>query len=322
MRKVKTADMDERFESLVLMVNEIVEKFLPEAEGPATGLLESLNYSVRNGGKRVRPMLLLFSFKALGGDTSGEKLLAEPFAAALEYIHSYSLVHDDLPEMDDDMYRRGKLTTHAKYGQAAAVLAGDGLLNYAYEVMAKAVMRCGEDSENSGLMMRGIKALSCIAKKAGIYGMVGGQSVDVEMTGSPMSADQLAFVYKNKTAALIEAALMTGAILAGCGSETVEMMERVGRNIGLAFQVRDDILDEISTDEVLGKPIHSDADNNKTTYVTLRGIDTAQAEVERLTDSALETLDEVLSRSNGGSRAEEFGTLLIELLTSLVEREK
>ena len=204
--------------------------------------------------------------------------------AALEMIHTYSLVHDDLPAMDNDLYRRGKKTTHAQYGEAIAILAGDGLLNYAYETAAKAFSMANTQDV--------AKAFAVLAGKAGIYGMVGGQTVDViaEKEQKSLSLDEIMFVHANKTAALLQAPLMIGAILAGADDAQVSMMEQVGYNVGIAFQIQDDILDVTSTFDELGKPIGSDAEQGKETYVTLKGLDASAKDVARLSKEAMEML--------------------------------
>ncbi|MGN0165585.1 MAG: polyprenyl synthetase family protein [Lachnospiraceae bacterium] len=288
-------------------VNGVVTSYLPEEEGPARLIFEAMNYSVLNGGKRIRPLMMRESFRAFGGNIETEKKLVEPFMAAIEMIHSYSLVHDDLPEMDNDMYRRGKLTTHAAYGQDVAVLAGDGLLNYAYETAVKACM----SAKTAGETAHAVKALQILGTKAGVYGMVGGQTVDVTKTGQALSDSELAFIYELKTAALLEASLMIGAILAGASEDEVEKIGRVANKVGVAFQIKDDILDETSTKEMLGKPIHSDLENNKTTYVTLHGLSEASIKVEELTKEARMIMDELNLK----------GDFLRELLDYLVERE-
>ena len=236
-----------------------------------------------------------------GGD--GE--VVKPFMAAMEMIHTYSLVHDDLPAMDNDEYRRGKLTTHAKFGHAMGVLAGDALLNYAFETAVSAFYYEGEP-------MRTAKALQILAKKAGIYGMIGGQVVDVELTGQKIDRERLDFIYALKTGALLEASMMVGAVLAGASDEEVKTAEQVASDVGLAFQIRDDILDVTSTLETLGKPIHSDDKNEKTTYVTLKGVEQASKDVEEISGRALQSLASLPYKN-------EF---LTELIRSLVYREK
>ena len=224
-------------------------------------------------------LLLGESYRAAGGS---EKV-AEPFMAGMEMIHTHSLIHDDLPALDNDDYRRGRLTTHKVYGEALGILAGDALLNYAYEVML-------EGFALTAYPERAARALSVIAKKTGIRGMLGGQSVDVENDGKPLNRDFLDYIYENKTSALLEAPLMAGAILAGADAETEKSLEKAGSRLGLAFQIQDDILDVTSTSEVLGKPVHSDEKNNKVTYVTLYGVEEASRKVRQLTEEALQYL--------------------------------
>ena len=251
----------EELKEITDWTQEVVAGFLPAEEGYQKNVMEAMNYSVLAGGKRLRPLLMYETYRMFGG--MGE--VVKPFMAAVEMIHTYSLVHDDLPAMDNDEYRRGKLTTHAKYGHAMGVLAGDGLLNYAFETAASA-FDCGEDT------MRTAGALRVLAKKAGIYGMIGGQAVDVQSSGGSVSREKLDFIYKLKTGALLEASMMAGAILAGASEEEVRTVEQIASDVGLAFQIRDDILDVTSTLEMLGKPIRSDDRNEKTTYVTIRGL--------------------------------------------------
>ena len=259
-----------------------IKGFLPEQYEYQKTIVDAMSYSVLAGGKRLRPMLMEASYQMFGGE--GEEL--DAFMAAIEMIHTYSLVHDDLPAMDNDLYRRGKKTTHAVYGEAMGVLAGDALLNFAFETVADAMVRSAGD-------MRVAKAFAVLAKKAGIYGMIGGQVVDVESEkkGQQIDRDCLDFIYRLKTGALIEASLMIGAILAGASEEEVSLMEEAGTKLGLAFQIQDDILDVTSSLEVLGKPIGSDARNEKATYVAFEGLEKAGAEVERLSREAVAILD-------------------------------
>ncbi len=279
----------------------VVKSFLPEETGNQKEIMEAMNYSVMAGGKRLRPMLMNETYRMFGG--TGRVI--QPLMAAIEMVHTYSLVHDDLPAMDNDQYRRGKLTTHAKYGHAMGVLAGDGLLNYAFET-AMTAFDCGEDAE------RVAKALKILGRKAGIYGMIGGQVVDVQSTGKAVDQETLDFIYELKTGALLEASMMVGAVLAGATDEEVTAIEQIASDVGLAFQIRDDILDETSTLEKLGKPIHSDERNEKTTYVTLKGLEQATKDVEEISARALARLAE-LPHEN------EF---LTELIKALVYREK
>ena len=280
---------------------EVIREFLPKEEGYQKEIMEAMNYSVLAGGKRLRPLMMYETYRMFGGE--GEVI--RPFMAAMEMIHTYSLVHDDLPAMDNDEYRRGKLTTHAKYGHAMGILAGDALLNFAFETAASA-FDYGEDPG------RVAKALQILAKKAGVYGMIGGQVVDVQSSGHAISKEQLDFIYKLKTSALLEAAMMTGAVLAGAAEKEVRTIEQVASDVGVAFQVRDDILDVTGTLESIGKPVHSDDKNEKTTYVTLKGLEQASADVEELSDRALRNLASLPYKN-------EF---LTELIQSLVYRDR
>ena len=281
-------------------IEEIIKEYLPEETGFQRTVLEAMNYSVLAGGKRLRPMLMQETFRMFGG----EGRLVHPFMAAIEMIHTYSLVHDDLPAMDNDEYRRGKKTTHAVYGEAMGILAGDGLLNLAFETASEAF--------SLEISPRTARAIQILARKAGIYGMIGGQVVDVESEGRPLSREKLDFIYRLKTSALIESSMMIGAVLAGASDEELAVVESVACDVGLAFQIQDDILDVTSTLEVLGKPIHSDDKNNKTTYVTLEGLEKAKEDVERISERALETLKALKYRN-------EF---LEELIRMLITREK
>lgn len=281
-------------------IEALLQTYLPEETGFQKTVLEAVNYSITAGGKRLRPLLMQETYRMFGG----EGKVVEPFMAAMEMIHTYSLVHDDLPAMDNDEYRRGKKTTHAVYGEAMGILAGDALLNLAFETAAGAF-----DLETSG---RTAKALQILSRKAGIYGMIGGQVVDVESEGQPLSREKLDFIYRLKTSALIEAAMMVGAVLAGASDDEVETIEHVANDVGLAFQIQDDILDVTSTLEVLGKPIHSDDKNHKTTYVSLEGLDKAKKDVEEISERALSTLAS-LNHKNA---------FLEELIRMLITREK
>ena len=281
-------------------IEKLLTAYLPEETGFQKTVLEAVNYSVLAGGKRLRPMLMKETYQMFGGRGK----VVEPFMAAMEMIHTYSLVHDDLPAMDNDEYRRGKKTTHAVYGEAMGILAGDALLNLAFETAAGSF-----DIETSA---RTAKALQILSKKAGIYGMIGGQVVDVESEGQPLSREKLDFIYRLKTSALIEAAMMVGAVLAGASDDEVETIEHVANDVGLAFQIQDDILDVTSTLEVLGKPIHSDDKNHKTTYVSLEGLDKAKKGVEEISERALSTLAS-LNHKNA---------FLEELIRMLITREK
>lgn len=283
-------------------IEKILKSYLPEKENYQEIIMDAMEYSVMAGGKRLRPMLMSETYQLFGG----EGTLVEPFMAALEMIHTYSLVHDDLPAMDNDDYRRGRKTTHVVYGEAMGILAGDALLNYAFETAAKAFDMYPEKSATIG------KAIQVLAGKAGIYGMIGGQVVDVESAGKFVEKDVLDFIYELKTSALIESAMMIGAILAGAPEDEVSVIEKIAKNVGIAFQIQDDILDVTSTKEVLGKPIHSDEKNEKTTYVTLIGLEKATQCVEQISMEAIGLLNK-LNKKNA---------FLEELLKSLIYREK
>ena len=275
----------EELQQKVEHINNVLEKFLPAEEGQQRIIFEAMNYSVRAGGKRLRPILMEETYHMFGGSSA----VIEPFMAAIEMIHTYSLVHDDLPAMDNDEYRRGKKTTHAVYGEAMGILAGDALLNLAYETAAKAF-----DMEVADT--RVARAFAVLAKKAGVYGMVGGQVVDVESEKSDdcsITREKLDFIYRLKTGALIESSMMIGAILAGASSDEVSRVEQIAAKLGLAFQIQDDVLDVTSTLEVLGKPVGSDEKNNKATYVTFEGLDKAVSDVERISKEAEEQLDDL-----------------------------
>lgn len=280
----------------------VIEKYLPEEHGFSGRMAEAVNYSMRAGGKRLRPVFMREAYQILGGE--GE--IIEPFMAALEMVHTHSLIHDDLPALDNDEFRRGKQTTHIVFGEAAAILAGDALLNYAYETAFSAFDMAKDEAE----LQRVAKALKVLAQKTGIKGMLGGQGVDVKNDGKPLEKQLLDYIYENKTSALIEAALMVGGILAG--ATDIEKLEQIGSKIGIAFQIQDDILDVISSAEELGKPIGSDEKNNKTTYVTLEGIEKAGNEVQKLTDEAVGLLRELTDEKS----------FLEELFQSLCARRK
>ena len=258
-------------------IEQIIKKYLPKEEGYQKTIMEAMNYSVLAGGKRLRPMLMQETYRLFGGRSE----VIEPFMAAIEMIHTYSLVHDDLPAMDNDEYRRGKKTTHAVYGEAMGILAGDALLNYAYETAARAFAM---EPGNPGVC----QAFQILTAKAGIYGMVGGQTVDVESEGKPgMTKEKLDFIYRLKTSALIEGAMLTGAVLAGATQGEQKIIEQTAGEVGLAFQIQDDILDVTSTMEVLGKPIGSDEKNHKATYVSFEGLEKAKEDVALYTNSAV-----------------------------------
>ena len=298
---VNSMNFKEEFQTKQNKIEEIIRNYLPKETGFAKDLAHAMNYSMLAGGKRLRPMLMQETYRLFGGEGD----LVEPFMAAMEMIHTHSLVHDDLPAIDNDEYRRGKKTTHAMFGESMAILCGDALLNYAYETAFLAFAKT-KDAVRVG------RALQIMGDKTGIYGMLGGQTVDVQNDGKPLTTDELDYIYANKTSALIEGAMMIGAALAGASEDEIFLIESVGYRVGIAFQIQDDILDVTSTSEELGKPVFSDEKNHKTTYVTLRGVEAASEEVRRLSDEALAILQEVGVTN----------PFLNELITYLITRRK
>ena len=286
-------------------INEQIESYLPEEKGHQKTIFEAMNYSVKAGGKRLRPLFMQEICRLFTGEVQP---VVVPFMAAIEMIHTSSLVHDDLPCMDDDMMRRGQASTWAEYGEDMGVLAGDALMIYAFEVAAKAFKEVSDADD----LKRVGRAIEILASKTGIYGMIGGQTVDVELAGGPIPKNKLDFIYRLKTGALIEASMLIGAVLGGAAEEDCKIVESLAGKVGLAFQIQDDILDVTSTEEELGKPIHSDEKNHKTTYVTLMGIEKASQQVKKLSDEAV-TLFEGLNKKN------EF---LFTLVNELVGRRK
>ncbi|MDE6434916.1 MAG: polyprenyl synthetase family protein [Lachnospiraceae bacterium] len=288
-------------------VERVLRVYMPTESSFQKTVVEAMNYTMSAGGKRIRPVFMQSVYELFGGCEE----YIEPFMAAIEMIHTYSLIHDDLPALDNDDYRRGRKTAHIMYGEAMAILAGDSLLNYAFETASKAFLMVAEpictednrvrDEDKITLLSEELKirrnlerAMAVLSKKPGIYGMIGGQVADVELTGSILTKEQLYYIYENKTGALIEASMMIGAILADASGEDLDKIEKAASNIGMAFQIQDDILDETATFEELGKPIRSDEKNEKVTYVTIHGIEEAKTEVERLSNEAcslFETID-------------------------------
>lgn len=291
----------------------ILRKYLPKEQGCQKTVLEAMNYSVVAGGKRLRPMLMQETYTMLGGKSR----IVEPFMAAMEMIHTYSLVHDDLPSMDNDKYRRGRETTWSVYGEAMGILAGDGLLNYAFETALKSfpmLEEINKDTDTGVNAERLAEAMQVLAHKAGVYGMIGGQTADIEAEGQEesLSMEQILFIHKHKTAALIEASMMIGAILAGADSKVVKAVEKCAYNVGIAFQIQDDILDIIGDSDILGKPVGSDAENRKQTYVTIKGLEQSKKDVEQISKEAVEIL------SGFGA---EHG-FLEQLILNLIHRDK
>lgn len=292
---------NEQLERYTREVEQVIEAYLPVEEGYQKHLLEAMNYSMKAGGKRLRPLFMREVYRLFGG----QGMEIEPFMAALEMIHTFSLVHDDLPCMDNDELRRGLPTTWVKYGYDMAVLAGDALFIYAIETASKAFSM----TDRPELVGRCIQILSA---KSGIYGMIGGQTVDVELTDQPLDEAQLDFIYRLKTGALLEAPVMIGALLGGADDEQMEKAREMALAVGMAFQIQDDILDITGSSEMLGKPVLSDEKNNKTTYVSLYGIEKARADVAEYSSKAEQCLHELPGDH----------TFLEHLIRMLVTREK
>jgi len=295
----------------VKYIESVLEKFAPTPEKYANTVINAMNYSLMGGGKRLRPLLMFEAYRLFGG----EEDVIEPFMAAIEMIHTYSLVHDDLPCMDDDEFRRGRKTTHAVYGEGMAVLAGDALLNFAFETACKAFDKLNVIQDATVSAKRIGSALGILAGKSGVYGMIGGQCADIEAenaTPDKITEERLLFIHEHKTAALIQNALMVGAILAGANELDIAKIEKVGYNVGLAFQIQDDILDVTSTFEAMGKAVGSDEKNGKMTYVTMHGLNKAKADVDALSEEAVNML-------KGLGDGNEF---LSELIIYLVNRTK
>ncbi|MDO4327047.1 MAG: polyprenyl synthetase family protein [bacterium] len=272
-------DFKEEYQKRTSETEQIVYRYMPKEEGFQKTIFEAMNYSMTAGGKRLRPLLMRETYRLFGGE--GKEI--EPFMAAIEMIHTSSLIHDDLPCMDNDRFRRGKETTWVRFGEDMATLAGDALLIFAVEVAAKA-FSMGADPVRVG------RSIAILAEKTGIYGMIGGQTVDVELTNQKIPREKLDFIYRLKTGALLEASMMIGAVMAGASEDEVRTVQDMASAVGLAFQIQDDILDVTSTQEVLGKPVLSDEKNNKTTYVTLEGIEKAKQDVEKISGDAIALL--------------------------------
>lgn len=269
------------FENILANDQRLVENslpsFLPSALNGQDEVVDAMKYSLTNGGKRLRPVLTLEFCKACGGDRHD----AIEAACAVEFIHTYSLIHDDLPCMDNDDYRRGKPSCHKEFSEDIALLAGDGLLTHAFQIVSDSDM---SDSAKA-------KAVSLLAENAGVGGMLGGQVLDLKYEIGNPTVKELLTVHKMKTGALIAAACIMGCIAAGADSAKIAAASRFAYYIGIAFQIKDDILDVVGSSDKLGKPIGSDADNNKTTYVTKVGLTKAQSDVELLTQKGLKELE-------------------------------
>lgn len=288
-------------------INSVIMSYMPDGSRISSSTVEeAMSYAMSAGGKRVRPLIMYLTYKALSDHPEDESAL-NPFMAAIEMIHTSSLIHDDLPALDNDSLRRGRPTVHVKYREDAAILAGDALLNLAYETAGTAFYPALGDAKLE-------KALIILMRKTGVKGMLGGQNADVMLSGQSLSSDEREYIYEKKTAALIEAPFMIGAVLAGADDETVEKLEAAGRALGLAFQVQDDILDMTSDAETLGKEVGQDEKNQKNTYAAEYGIEAAHEFVNEKTKIVLNVLDEVLKTDR------EEAELLKELVTELAGR--
>ena len=275
--------MDRHYEDYKKIIDEHLLDFIPNIDNKSISLYESMKYSLTAGGKRIRPVLLLAACDFAGGDIRE----ALPYACAMEYIHTYSMIHDDLPAMDNDDLRRGLPTNHKVYGEALAILAGDGLLTSAFEAMNKDLMLYFDDAEK---MAKRIRAINAIAKGAGCRGMVAGQVSDIEGESNEYSNEMLEYIHINKTGALIIAAINAGRYLGNPSKDMLSNLDIYSENLGLAYQIADDILDEIGDPKELGKSIGSDKKQHKNTYTSLNGLDAAFARLKQLTDDALEAI--------------------------------
>ena len=291
-------------------INCIISSYLPAPDGHNDELCEAVKYSVTAGGKRLRPMIMQESFRMFSGKDDEPEIL-HAMMAAIEFIHTYSLVHDDLPAMDNDDYRRGMLTVHSKYGEAAGILTGDALLNLAFETILTALGRC-QDPDN---IQNGIRAADILAACSGCKGMAAGQYVDVYSEKHPdfrVDRDCLKYIYVNKTSALLKSAFMAGAVLGKASDAEISLVEKMGEKIGLAFQIRDDILDVIGDQDIIGKPVGSDERNEKQTFVSIFGLEKSQEAVKKYSEEALEIFDSMKGKN----------AFLRELIVDLINRDK
>lgn len=258
----------------------LLKEYMPKEEGYQKTIMEAMNYSLSAGGKRLRPILTMEACNIVGGNV--EDVI--PFAMAIEMIHTYSLIHDDLPALDNDDLRRGKDTNHIVFGEDMAILAGDALLNYAFEVMLSNSI----DKENPN---KYLKAINEIAKTSGIYGMIGGQVVDIQSENKKISKESLDYIHNNKTAAIIVGCMRAGAIIGNATESQLENITKYAKNIGLSFQIVDDILDIIGDESKLGKKVGSDLDNHKSTYPSLIGLDESKAIAYELIQEAKNSIN-------------------------------
>lgn len=285
----------------VNIIEHYLHEYISDTNSYRNLIFNAMKYSIFAGGKRLRPILMMGAYEAVGGNNIKDIM---PFACAVEMIHTYSLIHDDLPAMDNDDYRRGKLTNHKVYGEAIAILAGDGLLNLAFETMIKSAL------DNNKTL--GLEAMQIISKSAGIYGMIGGQAVDFEFEQKQIDKDTLNYIHENKTAAMIQAPLKAGAVLADASNEQIKLLDKAGYKLGMAFQIQDDILDIIGNEKELGKAVNSDLKNKKSTFVSLYGLEQAKLYEKQYSDEAKEIFKQFTEK----------GDFLVELTEYLVDRSK
>ncbi len=292
--------MDRTFDEYKTLVEEHLMDFIPNIDNKSISLYESMKYSLTAGGKRIRPIMLLAACEFAGGNI----MEALPYACAIEYIHTYSLIHDDLPAMDNDDLRRGLPTNHKVYGEALAILAGDGLLTCAFEAVTKDMMLYFDSPDK---IKKRINAANEIAKGAGCRGMVAGQVSDIEAENAPASSELLEYIHLNKTGALFTAAIKAGLHLGNATPDMFSDFTKYSENLGLAFQIADDILDVIGDTEELGKNAGSDKASNKNTYISINGLEAAKARLDQLTDNALRALEHYYDN------AEFFNNLVLDL---------
>ncbi len=296
------------FKEKINTINTALDTYIPIQNEIPEIIYDSMRYSIFAGGKRLRPILMMACYEALGGH--GDEII--PFACAIEMIHTYSLIHDDLPTMDNDDFRRGKPTNHKVYGEAVALLAGDALLNLAFETMITAAKKYPQ--------IPCLDALDIIAKASGTRGMIGGQTMDLLSENKDIDINTLQYIHENKTAAMICAAVKAGAAMAQASIEEIQIVERFGYCLGMAFQIQDDILDVISTTEQLGKPIHSDIKNHKSTYVSIVGLEESKQYVEKLSKEASDALHTLTNHTLTNHILQENGHFLLSLTKYLMHR--
>ncbi len=270
-------DFDSKYNYFSGLVNNYLGEIMLLKDTPEKTIYNAMRYSLMAGGKRIRPVLSLTVCELLNGDLKE----VMPYACAIEMIHTYSLIHDDLPSMDNDDYRRGKLTNHKVFGEAIAVLAGDALLNFAFETMLKYTL------ESSFNMLAKVKAMETIANSSGTSGMIGGQVVDLESEGNVIQKDTLLYMHKCKTGAIIKASVISAAIVCGANPHELNCLDNFSEKIGLAFQIKDDILDVEGSADIMGKNSGSDVSNEKSTFVTLYGLQESKRMLDEVTESAI-----------------------------------